>query len=178
MKNTILEENKGLSGIYRWVNEINDSSYVGSSVNLAKRFKAYFAIKYKSKPRDNIILCKSLAKNGLSAFRLEIIKYCDKYEVLKWEQYWMDILQPEYNILKVAGSSLGYKHTEENKAKMCQFHHNRHPIEVFNTKTNETKFYTSIRKAATEIGISRTTIMKYLKNKEEYKNYKFTYSAK
>lgn len=29
----------------------------------------------------------------------------------------MDLLTPEYNILKIAGSSLGYKHTKESLAK-------------------------------------------------------------
>ena len=30
----------------------------------------------------------------------------------------MDILQPEYNILRVAGSSFGYKHSDEARSKM------------------------------------------------------------
>ena len=29
------------------------------------------------------------------------------------EQYWIDLLKPEYNILKIAGSRLGAKHTLE-----------------------------------------------------------------
>jgi group I intron endonuclease len=33
------------------------------------------------------------------------------------EQYYIDFLKPEYNILKIAGSSLGYTHTEETLAK-------------------------------------------------------------
>lgn len=34
------------------------------------------------------------------------------------EQYYLDKLKPKYNILKIAGSSLGYKHTSITKAKM------------------------------------------------------------
>ncbi len=34
-----------------------------------------------------------------------------KNEVLSREQYYIDLLKPEYNILQKAGSSLGYKHT-------------------------------------------------------------------
>ena len=30
----------------------------------------------------------------------------------------MDLFKPEYNILKTAGSSLGFKHSEEARAKM------------------------------------------------------------
>lgn len=33
------------------------------------------------------------------------------------EQFYMDLLKPEYNILKNAGSTKGYKHTEETLAK-------------------------------------------------------------
>ena len=42
--------------------------------------------------------------------------------VLSREQYYMDLLQPEQNILKIAGSSLGYKHTEEDKLKIKEAH--------------------------------------------------------
>jgi group I intron endonuclease len=38
--------------------------------------------------------------------------------LLKREQYYIDLLIKEYNILKRAGSSLGYKHTEETRAKI------------------------------------------------------------
>lgn len=34
------------------------------------------------------------------------------------EQYYIDTLKPEYNILQLAGSSLGYKHTAESIEKM------------------------------------------------------------
>lgn len=37
---------------------------------------------------------------------------------MKKEQFYIDKFKPEYNILKVAGSPLGYKHTEEALAKM------------------------------------------------------------
>jgi len=33
------------------------------------------------------------------------------------EQFYLDSLMPEYNILKIAGSSLGFKYTEESLAK-------------------------------------------------------------
>jgi hypothetical protein len=38
------------------------------------------------------------------------------------EQYYIASLSPEYNILKVTGNSLGYKHTKEAKAKISQIH--------------------------------------------------------
>ena len=49
--------------------------------------------------------------------RLEILEYCRADELIKREQYYLDLLYPEYNILKHAYSLLGYKHTPENIAK-------------------------------------------------------------
>jgi hypothetical protein len=36
------------------------------------------------------------------------------------EQYYLDLYKPKYNILKIAGSNLGYKHTEDTLAKFKQ----------------------------------------------------------
>ena len=60
---------------------------------------------------------KAILKYGYSEFSLEILEYCDPDKVLDREQYYVDLLNPEYNILKTAGSSRGYKHTEETLAK-------------------------------------------------------------
>src|SRR5256885_7910596 len=38
----ILEENKGKSGVYLLRNLINKKTYVGSSIDLRRRFKEYF----------------------------------------------------------------------------------------------------------------------------------------
>jgi group I intron endonuclease len=59
-----------------------------------------------------------LLKYGYSKFKLEILKYCSPAACLKWEQLYIDLLKPEYNILKTAGSLLGYKHSEQSLAKM------------------------------------------------------------
>ena len=50
-------------------------------------------------------------------FSLDILEYCDKDILLKREQYYLDLLNPEYNILKKAGSRLEYKHSEEDRIK-------------------------------------------------------------
>jgi group I intron endonuclease len=59
-----------------------------------------------------------LLKHGYSKFSLEILEYCDPLSVIKREQHYLDIYQPYYNILKIAGSPLGRKHTEETKTKI------------------------------------------------------------
>lgn len=51
-------------------------------------------------------------KYGYSNFILEILEYCDKFDLLNREQYYMNLLKPEYNVLLTAGSNLGFKHSE------------------------------------------------------------------
>jgi group I intron endonuclease len=60
---------------------------------------------------------KAILKYGYVNFRLEILEYCDPNILLVREQYYLDLLKPEYNQLNIAGSSLGYKHTMETLIK-------------------------------------------------------------
>ena len=61
---------------------------------------------------------KALIKHGYSNFSLEIIEYCEPSLAVSREQYYLDLLKPEYNVLQIAGSSLGFKHSDETIAKM------------------------------------------------------------
>jgi len=63
-------------------------------------------------------IARALLKYGYSNFSLEILEYCSPSKCLEREQYYLEILKPEYNLLKTAGSGLGRKHTEETKDKM------------------------------------------------------------
>lgn len=60
-------------------------------------------------------ISKALLKYGYSKFRFEILEYCSVEELLKREQFYLDNYKPEYNILKVAWSTLGYQHSEASK---------------------------------------------------------------
>ena len=68
-------------------------------------------------------ITKELFKYGYSNFKLEIIEYCNVSVLLEREQYYLDILKPEYNILKIAGSNLGFKHAEETLTKIRGHRH-------------------------------------------------------
>lgn len=45
-----------------------------------------------------MLIHKALLKYGYSGFKLEIIEYCNKDDLLNREQYYQDLLKPEYNI--------------------------------------------------------------------------------
>lgn len=46
------------------------------------------------------------------------MEYCEPDVCIEREQYYIDLYKPEYNILKLAGSRLGYTHTKETLAKL------------------------------------------------------------
>ena len=116
MKKDIINENIGKSGIYMWTNLLTGDIYIGQSGDLSKRFRKYFTISYL-KSKGGFIISRALIKYGYANFSVSILEYCDKSDLLVKEQYYFDKLDPQYNILKIAGSSQGYKHTDESKAK-------------------------------------------------------------
>ena len=119
MRKSIIKDNKNKSGIYKWTNKLTNDIYIGQSVDLAKRFIRYFNMSYL-KNRETLIISRALIKYGYSNFSLEILEYCDLVDLTEREQYYLDKLNPKYNILKIAGSSLGHKLTEETKAKISK----------------------------------------------------------
>jgi NUMOD1 domain len=110
-----------------------------------------------------MIICKALLKYGYSNFKLEILEYCDVNNVRAREQYYLDTLKPVYNILKIAGTSLGFKHSEESKKKI-----NKHleklnadkgiKVEITDIKNNTITVFDSVRKAAKTIGCDKSSI--------------------
>jgi group I intron endonuclease len=58
---------------------------------------------------------------------LEILEYSPKTKLIEREQFYLDLLVPEYNILKYAFSLLGFKHSQESiekfKAKLISPEH-------------------------------------------------------
>jgi group I intron endonuclease len=119
MKKKIFIENEGKSGIYMLTNKLTNDIYIGQSVNISKRLKKYFNFSY-IKSKDSFIISRALIKYGYSNFIVTILEYCDKSDLLNREQFYFDKLNPQYNILKIAGSSLNFKHSEKTKTKISK----------------------------------------------------------
>lgn len=105
------------SGIYQIINLINGKIYIGSAINLINRKSIHF-IKLKRNIHENKYLQNSWNKYGKEYFEFNILENCEKENLIKREQYYLDILNPEYNISPIAGSQLGFKFSEESKRKM------------------------------------------------------------
>src|SRR5215217_6988855 len=115
-KARILNENKDKSGVYRLTNLENQKSYVGSSVDLRRRFHVYYSTARLR--NSNMAIYKALLKYEPSSFSLEILEYCEPDKAVLKEQEYINLLKPSYNLNPIAGSSLGYKHSEEALAKL------------------------------------------------------------
>jgi group I intron endonuclease len=113
----ILKENRKKAGIYRWTNIITGKSYIGSSIDLSKRLNGYLNIVFLKKElkKGKSIIYSALLKHGYSKFKLDILEYCQPINTIKREQYYFNCLNPKYNILKIAGSSFGFRHSKATK---------------------------------------------------------------
>jgi hypothetical protein len=199
LKFQVYLENQGKSGIYSWINLINGKQYVGSlppppgerggglseagcsaaAVDLRKRMISYYSLKYLAS-NTSMAIFRALKKYGHSNFRLEILKYCSPEKCIKWEQFYIDLLSPEYNILKIAGSSLGHSHTEESRAKISVSRRNNpsgnsqltcQTIEVIDLETNISTKYNSICEAARALNCDHSSITSYFR-RNQIKPYK------
>lgn len=117
-KQSIVKDNKLKSGVYRWTNNVNGKSYIGSSQNLGIRLQEYYGKSLVN--TKNSLIYKAILKYGHENFTLEILEYCDKNLIIEREQYYLDLLKPIYNILLVAGSPLGRKLPLDVRIKIGQ----------------------------------------------------------
>jgi group I intron endonuclease len=64
------------------------------------------------------IIYSALLKHGYDNFTLDTLEYCEVDILIEREQYYFDLLKPDYNILKAANSRIGSKHSLKTKALM------------------------------------------------------------
>jgi group I intron endonuclease len=110
---------KGKSGVYAIVYSATGAIYIGSSKCLDNRFIAHF-IKCDTNPR----LQNAISKYGREHFVFHILEFVPENMLVLREQYYLDLLFNNlpttliYNMLPTAYSNLGYKATEETRAKL------------------------------------------------------------
>lgn len=107
-------------GIYRIRNLVNNHSYIGSSKELAKRRNLHFSY-LKRNAHVNKHLQNAYNLYGIENFIFEVLEYIsNQYDLLYFEQRYIDYYNDGnlYNLCKVAGSKLGFKATEETRAKL------------------------------------------------------------
>lgn len=162
------------TGIYKLTLIKDGRIYIGSSVNIKKRWEGH---KSASTIEDDSIqyIQKALRKYGINAFSWEIMELCSEELLIEREQHYLDILQPfprlnqGFNIREIADSNLGIKFSDEAKQKLKgripwnkgkigqQIHSNDTKKEMSNQRQGENNsFFGSIHSDKTKKQISKT----------------------
>jgi group I intron endonuclease len=105
------------TGIYCIKNLANGNCYIGSSVNIRLRWHEH-KYELKNNKHHSRHLQNAYNKYGIELFEFKILINCEVCELLTIEQQFIDSFKPKYNVLKLAGSPLGCKRTEESKRNM------------------------------------------------------------
>jgi len=112
------------TGVYQIVNRITRKRYIGSGKNLKRRKNDHFLLLRKN-IHYNIHLQKSYNKYGKDNFNFEILLFCDKKNLIFYEQSiidYYDFKNELYNLKPTADSWLGYNHSNKSKEKMRKAH--------------------------------------------------------
>ncbi len=95
----VITEDYHRSGIYEIVNDKGFHKYVGQSMDITYRWKSHLGDLRRNK-HGNAYLQNAFNKHGERHFSFAVIEFCKPGELLEREQYWIDKLKPEYNIVR------------------------------------------------------------------------------
>lgn len=105
-----------MRGIYKIQSKIKpEKLYIGSSCNIRKRFNTHKR-DLKLNKHHSIILQRHYNKYGEEDLEYAIVEECDN--LVEKEQYYLDNLNPIFNVCKVAGRPPKIIYTEEIRQKM------------------------------------------------------------
>lgn len=110
---------KGKCGIYMLVNLENGKRYVGSSTNIYNRLHEHIH-NLNSNKAHNKHLQSSWNKYGQECFMYAILEYCDESVRFEREQYYIDCLEPEYNLTLNVIANFGHNVTDDIKMKISK----------------------------------------------------------
>lgn len=110
------------SGIYCITSKFNNKKYIGQSINIALRWRDHLN-KLKLNKHCNKHLQNHFNKYLIEDLTFEVLEEVIDLNLLtEREQYYLDLLKPEFNACPAAGSTLGYK--KEGAKNYC-YHHNK-----------------------------------------------------
>jgi len=173
---------RGVSGIYQIQSIINDKIYIGSAVNLKIRKKNHLW-HLKNNKHGNNKLQNHVNKYGLDDLKLKTIEFCDKENLLTREQYYIDLLKPQFNLCPTAGSQLG-NHWKLSKISIEHIKAGALRGELNKSKTPEVRLKISIknkgkvRKDEVKAEIAQTLKTYYKNNPNPFQGRKHTEESK
>lgn len=120
----ITQENRNNSGIYCITNTIDDRIYIGSCKNFKSRIKEHINCLKRNK-HNNIYLQNFVNKYGIESLKFHIIEFSEIINLVNIEQYYIDTLNPQFNICKKAYQPpVKYSLTEEQIKQIAELYNN------------------------------------------------------
>ena len=109
-----------MCGIYEIKNALNNHRYIGSSIDIEKRWGEHLR-ELNGNYHYNVYLQNAWNKYGENKFEFNVLEECEsvKNVILFIEQKYLDS-NPEYNMCKIAGNTMGVVFTKERKRKIGQ----------------------------------------------------------
>jgi group I intron endonuclease len=150
------------SGIYAIINIHNGKQYVGSAVDLWKRWRLH-RNQLDAGIHHSRILQRAWNKYGSKSFSFRVIEKVENKEcLLEREQYWLDTLRTAdpsngYNISPTAHSTLGVKRSKEFIRNMVLKRNGRRRSEEMKKRVKETGCYKIVSQKLTGRIISEET---------------------
>ena len=160
-----------MKGVYKITNTVNSHIYIGSSNNVSKRFGEHERALLRNK-HSNTHMQHAWNKYGEDNFVFEVVLLCEEHELMRYEQWYLDRLNPNYNIATNVYSGMsGRKHSDETKHKISNSHKEagnwvgtRHPKSILKEDDvkNIISLYTNTQatmgKLGTKFGVNPSTI--------------------
>jgi group I intron endonuclease len=110
------------SGVYAIIHRDSGKLYVGSAVNISKRWDNHRFLLSGNRHHSRH-LQRAWNKYGEGAFAFVVVRFYPRDDLIAEEQRWIDEMEATgqygYNSAPTAGSVLGVKHTPEARAKIA-----------------------------------------------------------
>lgn len=106
------------TGIYKIESKFKSHRiYIGSAVNIGNRWNVHLHDLRKGN-HHSIKLQRHFNKYGEDDLLFSVMERCDRKQLIKREQYYIDLCNPYFNTCKIAGSQLGTKRTLQSRKLM------------------------------------------------------------
>jgi len=155
-----------ISAIYKIQSLIKpERVYIGSAINIGNRWNIHL-FKLRRKEHHSLKLQNHFNKYGEADLQFSILLGCDKEDLIKTEQYFIDSYKPWFNICQFAGSPLGSKRPYK-KTPRCSRPGGKNGQSkiVLNKETGI--YYDFVKEAADTMNIKRSTLEAMLRGENK-----------
>ena len=192
-----------MTGIYKITDLKNGKCYVGSSVEIGRRWKQHIWMCLGSSKCRNYPLYRAFTWHGTDNFSFEVLEECEIEELIDRERYYYNLLKPKFNRICPRGNPkrrpvlkamkprkckiVRKEESEESKAKTLENKKKGSasagsnkfkclPIKAIELKTGNVTIFNSLYEAEKSLSIQRASISQILNEnhaRKQAKGYRF-----